>query len=161
MERDISVRSTEMTRPVKVDHLQSWSRIFRSSQTEMVRSICCTNQEFGNFGFGKRSLTLLSVTSTLHWFLKWLMRSWFGSLSNYHDGGNENVKKAVTLISKATTLHEHHAFWYTSETSTARPRSETKSWCDVSWKTWTHDDEFSFLLLDATLRAEAFSLAFA
>ena len=39
MERDISVRPTEMTRPVTVDHLQSWSRIFRSDQTEMVRSI--------------------------------------------------------------------------------------------------------------------------
>ena len=39
MERDISVRPTEMTRPVKEDHLQSWSRIFRSDQTEMVRSI--------------------------------------------------------------------------------------------------------------------------
>ena len=51
----------------------------------------------------------------------------FGSLSNYHDDSNENVKKEVTLISKATTLHEHHAFWYTSETSKARPRSETKS----------------------------------
>ena len=36
---DISVRPTEMTRPVTVDHLQSWSRIFRSDQTEMVRSI--------------------------------------------------------------------------------------------------------------------------
>ena len=53
----------------------------------------------------------------------------FGSLRNYHDDGNENVKKEVTfkLISKATTLHEHHAFWYTSETSKARPRSETNS----------------------------------
>ena len=53
----------------------------------------------------------------------------FGSLSNYHDDGNENVKKEVTfkLISKATTLHEHHGFWYISETSKARPRSETKS----------------------------------
>ena len=51
----------------------------------------------------------------------------FGSLSNYHEDGNENIKKEVTLTSKATTLHEHHAFWYTSETSTARPRSETKS----------------------------------
>ena len=39
MERDISVRPTEMTRPVTVDHLQSWSRIFRSDQTEIVRSI--------------------------------------------------------------------------------------------------------------------------
>ena len=27
MEKDISVRPTEMTRPVKVDHLQSWFRI--------------------------------------------------------------------------------------------------------------------------------------
>ena len=39
MERDISVRPTEMTRPVTVGHLQSWSRIFRSDQTEMLRSI--------------------------------------------------------------------------------------------------------------------------
>ena len=34
-----SDQPTEMTRPVKVDHLQSWSRIFRSDQTQMVRSI--------------------------------------------------------------------------------------------------------------------------
>ena len=39
MERDISVRPTEMTRPVKVDLLQSWFRIFRSNQTEMARSL--------------------------------------------------------------------------------------------------------------------------
>ena len=39
----------EMTRPVKVDHLQSWSRIFRSDQTEMVRSIWCTNWNLRNF----------------------------------------------------------------------------------------------------------------
>ena len=36
MERDISVWPTEKTRVVKVDHLQSWSRIFWSDQTEMV-----------------------------------------------------------------------------------------------------------------------------
>ena len=39
-ERHISFRPTEMARPVTVDHLQRWSRIFRSAQTEMVRSIC-------------------------------------------------------------------------------------------------------------------------
>ena len=50
MERDISVRPTEMTRPVTVDHLQSWSRIFRSDQTEMVRSIWWTNRNFRNLG---------------------------------------------------------------------------------------------------------------
>ena len=55
MERDISVRPTEMTRPVTVDHLQSWSRIFGSDQTEMVRSIWWTNRNFRNFGLnGKR-----------------------------------------------------------------------------------------------------------
>ena len=55
MERDISVRPTEMTRPVTVDHLQSWSLIFRSDQTEIVRSIWSTNRNFRNFGLnGKR-----------------------------------------------------------------------------------------------------------
>ena len=39
MERDISVRPTEMTRPVKVDHLQSWSRTFRSDQTWLVNEV--------------------------------------------------------------------------------------------------------------------------
>ena len=34
-----SDRPTEITRPVKVDHLQNWSRIFQSDQTEMVHSI--------------------------------------------------------------------------------------------------------------------------
>ena len=33
MERGISVRPMEMTRLVKVDHHQSWSRIFWSDQT--------------------------------------------------------------------------------------------------------------------------------
>ena len=42
-------------RPVKVDHLQSWSRKFWSDQTEMVRSIWCTNRNVRNFGLdGKR-----------------------------------------------------------------------------------------------------------
>ena len=36
MERNISVQPTEMTRPVKEDHLQSWSRIFRSDQVRSV-----------------------------------------------------------------------------------------------------------------------------
>ena len=58
MERDSSVRPTEMTRPVTVDHLQSWSRIFRSDQTEMVRSIWWTNRKIRTFGLnGKRPRT--------------------------------------------------------------------------------------------------------
>ena len=38
MERDISVRRIEMTRPIKVDHLLSWSRIFGSDQTFDVQT---------------------------------------------------------------------------------------------------------------------------
>ena len=49
METHISIRPTEMTRPVKVDHLESWSRIFRSEQTEMVRSIWVNKLQFTSF----------------------------------------------------------------------------------------------------------------
>ena len=45
-----SVRPIEITGPVKVDHFRSWSRILRSDQTKMVRSIWCTNRNFRNFG---------------------------------------------------------------------------------------------------------------
>ena len=61
MERDISVLTTEMTRPVKEDHLpQSWSRMFRSDQIKSVHSIWCTNRKFRNFGLnGKRLKEIL------------------------------------------------------------------------------------------------------
>ena len=39
-----------------------------------------------------------------------------GSFSN-DDGdgdGNQDVKKAIGLLRKTTTLHVHHAFWYIS-----------------------------------------------
>ena len=39
MERGISVGATEMMRQVKVDHLQSCFRIFRSDQTKLVHTI--------------------------------------------------------------------------------------------------------------------------
>ena len=51
IKQEISVRPTEITVPVKVDHLQSWSRIFRSDQTEMVR---CTNRNVRNFGLNRK-----------------------------------------------------------------------------------------------------------
>ena len=37
-----------------------------------------------------------------------------GTLRNYDSDGNENVKKAIALMSKKTTLHVHHAFLYIS-----------------------------------------------
>ena len=68
MERDISVRPTEMTRPVTVDHLQSWSRIFRSDQTEMIRSISRYRDTVANtrvFGL----LTFYCVLTLINCFL--------------------------------------------------------------------------------------------
>ena len=59
MERVISVRPTEITGPVKVQHLQSWSRIFWSDQTEMVCSIWCTNQNFRNLNWRESALFFL------------------------------------------------------------------------------------------------------
>ena len=65
MERDFSVRSTEMARSVKVDHLQRRSQIFRSDRTETVRSNLISNRNFRNFGLnGKRPWIL----DSLSWF---------------------------------------------------------------------------------------------
>ena len=87
MERDISVRQTEMTRPVKEDHLQSWSRICRSDQTEMEHSIWCTNQNFQNFGLnGKHPRGSRQRLKYFHppniylhnvqWIWHWLFKRW-------------------------------------------------------------------------------------
>ena len=35
-------------------------------------------------------------------------------LRNYDGDGKENVKKAIVLMSKTTTLHLHHAFLFIS-----------------------------------------------
>ena len=47
-----------------------------------------------------------------------------GSFSNDDGNGNENVKKAIGLSSKTTSLHVHHAFLYISLAVTARLRRE-------------------------------------
>ena len=55
--RDISVRPTEMTRPVKVNLKGGPKYTFWSDQTEMVRSIWFLTENFRNFGLnGKRPL---------------------------------------------------------------------------------------------------------
>ena len=60
MERHISVRPTD--RNDQTGHCgppSNWSRIFRSDQTEMVRSISWTNRNFRNFGLnGERPLVV-------------------------------------------------------------------------------------------------------
>ena len=56
-------------------------------------------------------------------------------------------QKTSVFMCKTTALHVHHAFQYISLTSAARLRRET-SQCDVSWRTWTYEDKFSFLYLN-------------
>ena len=82
--------------------------------------------------------------------LSWPFIHSLGSLSNYDDADNNNVKKQFTgFMSKTTALHVYHAFWYISLTSTARLRRET-SQRDVLWRTyaWTHFKKFSLLYLN-------------
>ena len=79
MERDISVRPTEITGPVKVHHLQSWSRIFRSDQTEMVCSIWCTNQNFRNFELKGKRPVFPSPTEDWTAILRVLQATWRSS----------------------------------------------------------------------------------
>ena len=42
------------------------------------------------------------------------LRKSIGTLRNYEGDGKENVKKAIGLMSKTTTLHVHHAFLHIS-----------------------------------------------
>ena len=42
------------------------------------------------------------------------MMTIIGTLRNCDGDGKENVKKAIGLMSKTTTLHVHHAFLYIS-----------------------------------------------
>ena len=51
MERDISVRPTEITWPVKVDHLEGWSQIFRSDRIEIFCSIWFLTEISGILGW--------------------------------------------------------------------------------------------------------------
>ena len=39
---------------------------------------------------------------------------WIGSFTNDDGHGNEDVKKAIGLLPKTTTLHVHYAFLYIS-----------------------------------------------
>ena len=69
------------------------------------------------------------------------------TLRNYNGDGKENVKKAVGLMSKTTTLHVHHAFLYISLLSLHNH--------DVKWPnfrfTWEQErrgDKFCHLCLN-------------
>ena len=67
-----------------------------------------------------------------------------GALSN--GDVNNNVRKTIGFMSKATALHVHHTYEYSLK-FTARLRRETSE-CDVLWRTWTYCDSFSLLYLN-------------
>ena len=71
-------------------------------------------------------------------------QSTIGALSN--DDVNNNVRKTIGFMSKATALHVHHTYEYSLK-FTARLRRETSE-CDVLWRTWTYCDSFSLLYLN-------------
>ena len=105
MKRDISVRPTEMTRPVTVDHLQSWSRISRSDQTEMVRSIWWTNWNFRTFGLNGKRPRWSSFPGRTGWNFGWM-----GRALDFRESVNQND---VTLVNYPcyTTTWEISAIW--------------------------------------------------
>ena len=77
--KGISDRPTDMTRPITVDHPQSWSQIFRAEQTKMVRSIWWTLRNFRTFGLNGKLPRSLRKTADLTCWLKahdsWLIDS--------------------------------------------------------------------------------------
>ena len=79
-----------------------------------------------------------------------------GSLSNHHHDNTtrqrQRKRQKIVIFSKTTALHVHESFLYISLTITARLRRETFS-CDVFWRTWTCDDQFSFLFLSLDIKS--------
>ena len=69
MKRDISVRPTKITGPVKVDHLQRWSQICWSDQSKMVCSIFISNRNSGIF-IGNSMIS----SDILHKYNKWYFK---------------------------------------------------------------------------------------
>ena len=60
------------------------------------------------------SIALSGLVSKDLSLLTLLLTNSLGSFSNHDGDGNEDVKKAIGLLRKTTTLHVHHAFLYIS-----------------------------------------------
>ena len=127
IERDISVPPTEMTRLVKVDHLQSWSQIFRSDQTVMVRSIWCTNRNFRNFGLnGKRPWTEATSTS-IRFYLKTDIFSSDLVHRPHVSGENGHPKRILSKTLFRVKIFENAGFLFTC----GRTKTEVFKYDDV------------------------------
>ena len=109
MERDISVRPTEMTRPVKVDHLQSWSRIFGLHQTKMVRSIW----KQADYSKISVALTHLLINSCICFgrqvYSPWICKFWSEKRVGNKYGLCLCLKRSKQKLSKMRTSFEHLA----------------------------------------------------
>ena len=70
------------------------------------------------------------------------------TLRNYDSDGKENVKKAIGLMSKTTTLHVHHAFLYISLLSL---HNYDVKWPNFkfTWQQERQDDKFCHLCLNS------------
>ena len=66
-----------------------------------------------NYEMSEKDIWLRFGTST-HARKLYVREMSVGSFSNDDGDGNENVKKAIGLLSKTTSLHVHHAFLYIS-----------------------------------------------
>ena len=82
----------------------------------------------------------------------------FGSLRSDDGDGNENVAKAIGLITKTIILHVHHAFLYISFPSLHDYDLKMPLFTFYSGSTQLSDDEISslFLNLDMVLRNSTF-----
>ena len=67
-----------------------------------------------------------------------------GTLRNYDGDGNGNVKKAIGLMSKTTTLHVHHAFFVHFFAVFAQLRREMEKF-KLTWERERQSDKFYHL----------------
>ena len=83
-------------------------------------------------------------------FLPVALKEVIGSFSNDDGDVNEDVKKAIGLLRKTTTLHVHHSFLYISLPSLHEydVKMPNCKFYGGSWRTQTSDDESLFLSLN-------------
>ena len=106
--------SSRLSRPFlrKGTDLWKWLTRFRNEiyQSWILRTIHPNREPTG---FPMRWSTMFFTNKTFHMSAAPTSRK-VRTLRNYDGDGNRNVKKAIGLMSKITTLHVHHAFLYIS-----------------------------------------------
>ena len=113
----------------------------------MLTSYTCTcwiRVDVKTFESGKKKMGIKKYPDTYERGVAFrVVYGGLGSFINDWGDGSENVKKAVGLWSKTTTLHVHHSLF-----CAFLCRHCTRLRPEVSWRTLTRDDEFFFLFLD-------------